>query len=91
MSTSGCTKVDQSLSAWTVQLEAKAMGKLYDIAPDDENYFKPPKRNQEDIKRSHGDRVRDRHFSKTNVEPPAAKYILNFPGLELHLRKQTAR
>ncbi|MGM9400725.1 hypothetical protein ACTAZJ_23320, partial [Flavonifractor plautii] len=42
------------------------MGKLYGISPDDENYFKPPKRNREDIKRSRGDRVRDRHFSKTN-------------------------
>ena len=56
----------RGLSAWTVQLEAKAMGKLYGISPDDENYFKPPKRNREDIKRSRGDRVRDRHFSKTN-------------------------
>ena len=45
---------------------AKTMGKLYGISPDDENYFKPPKRNREDIKRSRGDRVRDRHFSKTN-------------------------
>jgi len=60
------TRVDQCLSAWTVQLEAKAMGKLYGISPDDENYFKPPKRNREDIKRSRGDRVRDKHFSKTN-------------------------
>lgn len=60
------TRVDQGLSAWTVQLEAKAMGKLYGIAPDDENYFKPPKRKREEIKRSRGDRVRDRHFSKTN-------------------------
>ena len=59
------TRVDQGLSAWTVQLEAKAMGKLYGISPDDENYFKPPKRNR-DIKRSRGDRVRDKHFSKTN-------------------------
>ncbi len=59
-------RADQGLSAWTVQLEAKAMGKLYGISPDDENYFKPPKRNREDIKRSRGDRVRDRHFSKTN-------------------------
>ena len=58
--------MDQGLSAWTVQLEAKALGKLYGISPDDENYFKPPKRNREDIKRSRGDRVRDRHFSKTN-------------------------
>lgn len=60
------TRVDQGLSAWTVQLEAKAMGKLYGISPDDENYFKPPKRNREDIKRSRGDRVRDKHLSKTN-------------------------
>lgn len=60
------TRVDQGLSAWTVQLEAKAMGKLYGISPDDENYFKPPKRNREDIKRSRGDRLRDKHFSKTN-------------------------
>ena len=60
------TRVDQGLSAWTVQLEAKAMGKLYGISPDDENYFKPPKRNREDIKRSRGDRARDKHFSKTN-------------------------
>ena len=27
-----------------MQLEAKALGKLYGISPDDENYFKPPKR-----------------------------------------------
>ena len=60
------SRVDQGLSAWTIQLEAKAMGKLYGIQPDDEKYFIPPKRNREDIKRSRGDRVRDRHFSKTN-------------------------
>ena len=60
------TRVDQGLSAWTVQLEAKALGKLYGISPDDEDYFKPPKRNREEIKRSRGDRVRDKHFSKTN-------------------------
>ncbi len=59
-------RTDQGLSAWTVQMEAKAMGKLYGISPDDENYFKPPKRNREDIKRSRGVRVRDKHFSKTN-------------------------
>ena len=58
--------MDQGLSAWTVQLEAKALGKLYGISPDDENYFNPPKRKREEIKRSRGDRVRDKHFSKTN-------------------------
>lgn len=59
-------RCEQGLSAWTVQLEAKALGKLYGITPDDENYFNPPKRNREDIKRSRGDRVRDKHFSVTN-------------------------
>lgn len=59
-------RTDQGLSAWTVQLEAKALGKLYGISPEDENYFNPPKRNREDIKRSRGDRVRDKHFSVTN-------------------------
>ena len=60
------SRADEELSAWTVQLEAKALGKLYGISPDDENYFNPPKRNREDIKRSRGDRVRDKHFSVTN-------------------------
>ena len=59
-------RVDQGLSAWTVQAEAKAMGKLYGITPEDKDYFTPPKRNRHDIKRSRGVRVRDRHFSKTN-------------------------
>lgn len=59
-------RMEQGLSAWTIQLEAKTMGKLYGISPDDEKYFKPPKRNRADIKRSRGDAVRDRHFSTTN-------------------------
>lgn len=58
------SRADEELSAWTVQLEAKALGKLYGIAPDDEDYFKPPKRNWEDIKRSRSDCVRDEHFSE---------------------------
>lgn len=32
-------RADQGLSAWTVQLEAKALGKLYGINPEDENYY----------------------------------------------------
>lgn len=60
------SRVDADLSSWTVQMEAKALGKLYDIHTDDPNYFKPPKRNRSEIKRSRGDKVRDRHFSKTN-------------------------
>ena len=60
------SRVDQGLSAWTVQAEAKALGKLYGISPEDKDYFTPPKRNRQDIKRSRGTLVRDRHFSKTN-------------------------
>lgn len=60
------SRADQGLSAWTIQLEAKAMGKLYGIQPGDPNYFTPPRRKREDIKRSRGDRIRDSHFSKTN-------------------------
>ena len=59
-------RVDQGLSAWTIQTEAKALGKLYGIQPDDPDYFQPPKRNRAEIKRSRGDRARDLHFSKTN-------------------------
>lgn len=59
-------RTDQGLSAWTIQTEAKALSKLYGIQPDDDGYFKPPKRNREDIKRSRGDRVRDHHFSEEN-------------------------
>lgn len=54
------------LSAWTIQTEAKALSKLYGIQPDDPDYFTPPKRNREDIKRSRSTTQRDRHFSKTN-------------------------
>lgn len=59
-------RVDQGLSAWTIQAEAKALGKLYGISPEDKDYFTPPKRNRQDIKRSRGVRIRDSHFSKTN-------------------------
>ena len=59
-------RVDQGLSAWTIQAEAKALGKLYGISPEDKDYFTPPQRKRQDIKRSRGPRVRDRHFSKTN-------------------------
>lgn len=54
------------LSAWTITLEREALGKLYGIKPDDPNFFEAPKRHREDIKRSRGDAVRDRHFSTTN-------------------------
>lgn len=59
-------RVDQGLSAWTIQTEAKAIGKLFGITPEDRDYFEPPKRVRSQIKRSRGDRVRDKHFSLTN-------------------------
>ena len=58
--------VDRGLSAWTIGVQRSAIGKLYGIAPDDEDFFKAPKKQRENIKRSRGVRVRDKHFSKTN-------------------------
>lgn len=60
------SRVDQGLSAWTVQTEAKALGKLFGIKPEDKDYFEPPKRNRADIKRSRVSTERDKHFSVTN-------------------------
>lgn len=59
-------RTDQGLSAWTIQTEAKALGKLYGISPEDPDYFQPPQRHRAEITRSRGDKVRDLHFSKTN-------------------------
>ena len=59
-------KGEKKLSAWTIQTEAKALGKLYGIKPGDNKYFDPPKRKREDIKRSRGVKVRDSHFSEAN-------------------------
>lgn len=58
--------MDKGMSAWTVQTKAKALGKLFGISPGDPDYFTPPRRRREDIKRSRNERIRDRHFSKTN-------------------------
>ena len=66
------SRVDQTdkngnhLSAWTITLERESLGKLYGIKPDDSNFFQAPQRHREDIKRSRGDAVRDRHFSEKN-------------------------
>lgn len=59
-------KNGKPLSAWTITLEREALGKLYGIKPDDPNFFQTPQRHREDIKRSRGDAVRDKHFSVTN-------------------------
>ena len=52
------------LSAWTVQLEAKALGKLYGISPEDEDYYEPPIRKRSDIKRSRYPAKRDQLFDE---------------------------
>ncbi len=62
-------KKGNHLSAWTIMLERQALGKLYGIEPDDINFFRAPKRQRENIKRSRGEAVRDKHFSiKNNAE-----------------------
>lgn len=60
------TRVDKGLSAWTIQTEAKALGKLYGIRPGDKDYFEAPKRERKEIKRSRVSTERDKHFSTTN-------------------------
>ena len=59
-------RVDQGHSAWSVQTEAKALGKLFGIEPGSPNYFECPKRERSEIKRSRDTAKRDRHFSKAN-------------------------
>ena len=59
-------RTEEGKSPWTIHLEAKALGKLFGIDPDDKNYFQPPKRERQEITRSRVDRVRDKHFSKSN-------------------------
>ena len=46
------TRVDKGLSAWTIQTEAAALNKLYQIKPADKNRFQPPERLKENIVRS---------------------------------------
>lgn len=56
---------NEGLSAWTIQTEAKALGKLFGITPEDADYYEPPKRRRQDIKRSRRPTTRDNHFSET--------------------------
>ena len=51
-------------SAFTLQLEAKVLGKFYGIKPEDQDYYTPPVRHREDIKRSRLPVKQDRHFSQ---------------------------
>lgn len=54
------------LSAYTIHLEAKALGKLYQIKPGDKEYYEPRERKRSDIKRSRGEAKRDKNFSEKN-------------------------
>ena len=56
----------RGLSAWTIQTEAKALGKLFGITPEDDDYYEPPQRHRVDVKRSRGPAKRDIHFSEAN-------------------------
>ena len=56
----------EHLSAWTITLEREALGKLYGMKPDDPDFFRAPERKRENIIRSRGDAVRDKHFSSHN-------------------------
>ena len=62
------SRVDDGLSAWTIQTEAAALNKLYGIHKDDPDRFQPPQRRKEDIKRSRGEKKRDKHFSEIKNE-----------------------
>ena len=62
------TRVDEKLSAWTVQTEAAALNKLYGIKTDDPKRFQPPQRRKENIVRSRGTKARDAHFSEAKNE-----------------------
>lgn len=56
----------QHLSAWTIQTEAAALNKLFQIDKADPDRFQSPKRKRSEIKRSRVTAARDRHFSVTN-------------------------
>ena len=51
------------LSSWTIQTEAAALNKLFQIDRADPDRFIPPVRRREDIMRSRMTTARDKHFS----------------------------
>lgn len=61
-------RVDSKLSAYTIHLEEAALNKLYGIDKDDPKRFQPPQRRKEDIVRSRGPKIRDKHFSEKKNE-----------------------
>ena len=57
--------IDRDLSAYTVKLELSALAKLYGCKTTDFAIITPPRKRQ-NITRSRGDAVRDKHFSVEN-------------------------
>ncbi len=61
-----CRKDGSKHSAWTVTTYSQAVIKLYGMTPESKYYPDKPQRHRQDITRSRGDAVRDRHFSEKN-------------------------
>lgn len=88
---------EQGLSAWTIQTEAKALNKLFQIDPSDKDYYDPPKRHRSDIKRSRLPAIRDKHFSEANNYEfvcfckglgPRRSEVSKIKGKDLYSREQ---
>lgn len=60
-----CSRVCDGLSAYTVKLDAAALGKVYGCSTKDFDIITPPRLRNE-IVRSRGEKVRDKHFSEKN-------------------------
>ena len=60
-----CSRVCNGLSAYTVKLDAAALAKVYGCSTGDFGIITPP-RLREEITRSRGKKIRDRHFSEKN-------------------------
>lgn len=60
-----CSRVCAGLSAYTVKLDAAALGKVYGCSTKDFDIITPPRLRNE-IVRSRGEKVRDKHFSEKN-------------------------
>ena len=58
--------IGRPLSAWTIQLEAAAINKLYGIDKSDVDRFQAPIRHRQDIVRSREETKQDKHFSNAN-------------------------
>lgn len=84
-------------SAWTIQMEAAALNKLYQISKDDPGRFQPPMRKREDIRRSRGTAVRDQFFNEKQNEELIAfckscgfrrNVLENLRGKDLYSREE---